>query len=632
MTRSRLELLGGFHLISGSSRDVDIAAKKNRALLGILTMAPRQEVTRERLTGLLWSDRGDEQAKNSLRQALVTLRKDFEALDADPLVMNGDRVGLDPNLVSADVIEFLSASASADPSELQHAANLYRGSFLDGLSAGDNAFEDWLRGARADLVSRAIRVLESLAGTLAGDERIAASERLVALDPLREASHRALIEGYIAKGDRSLAIKQYEACKLILKRELGVDPGPELQELRRSLDARDANRDTLLHRDRRPVIAVLPFLNMSEDPGQQYFSDGITEDIITELSRFRSLIVIARHSSFKYHDGDVYRAAKELGAHYLVEGSIRRADERLRITAQLIDASTGNHIWAERYDRNMRDIFAVQDEVAGTIAATLEGRVAASAVAKVKRKPTTDWKAYDYFLQGRDRDAHFDFAGAESFYARAAELDPAYGHAHAFRAIELAIMSGASREPELLRRAEACAQLALSLDVHDAWSHLAVGYVAMLQGNFDLSGVHLERAMGLNLNDVLIAADHAEWLVRTGKPEEALKRLDAAMKRDPFPALWVWEIRFLALFHLKRYDEAVSVLSNMSNLHRWHHIYFAAAYAHAGHLDDARAAVARYLEEMPSASITDVAASEPYSDRKFLEHFLDGLRKAGFPE
>jgi adenylate cyclase len=387
-------------------------------------------------------------------------------------------------------------------------------------------------------------------------------------------------------------------------------------------------------RPTKPSVAVLPFANMSDDTEQQYFSDGITEDIITELSRFRSLFVIARNSSFQYRDKttDVRRVARELGVQYVVEGSIRRAGERLRITAQLIDAKTGDHVWAERYDREMQDIFAVQDEMARTIAATLEGRVAASAAANVKRKPTRDWKAYDYFLQGRNRDAQYDFANAESFYARAVELDPTYGHAHAFRAIELAVMNWAHQEPELLRRAQACAELALSLDTHDAWSHLAVGYVAMQQGKFDLAGVHLERAVALNPNDVLIAADHAEYLVRTGRLDEALQRLDAAMKRDPFPASWIWEVRFFALFHLKRYNEAVAALSNMANLHDWHHAFFAAAYAHANRMDDAHAAVVRYLEATSNASIALVAASEPYSDRRLLEHLIDGMRKAGLPE
>ncbi len=165
-------------------------------------------------------------------------------------------------------------------------------------------------------------------------------ERLVALDPLREASHRALIEAYVAKGEKPLAIKQYEACKLILKRELDVAPGVELQELRRSLDANDAKPVTSPHRDRKPVIAVLPFDNMSGDPGQQYFSDGMTEDIIDRLSKYRILSVIGRHSSFalRGRGADMREIRESSSADYVLTGNIRKSEDRIRIAARLTDA------------------------------------------------------------------------------------------------------------------------------------------------------------------------------------------------------------------------------------------------------------------------------------------------------
>jgi len=381
-------------------------------------------------------------------------------------------------------------------------------------------------------------------------------------------------------------------------------------------------------------VAILPFTNMSADADQQYFSDGITEDIITELSRFQSLFVIARHSSFQYRDKsvDVRRVARELAVQYIVEGSVRRSGNRLRITAQLIDAMTGDHVWADRYDRDIEDVFAVQDDVAGTIAATLEGRVVASAAERVKQKPSRDWKAYDYFLKGRERDVHDDLTGAEALYARAAELDPTYSHAHAFRAIVLAALARRDFAPELMQRAQASAQLALSLDPHDAWGHQAAGYIAVRLGKFELAGVHLDRALNLNPNDLMIAADHANWLVRTGKSEEALQRIDAAMKRDPFPATWIWEVRFRALFQLRRYNEAIAALNHASAHGDRHYAYLAATCAHLGRIKDAQAAVRGLLQEMPAASVTRIAASEPYSSPHHLDHLIEGLRKAGLPD
>lgn len=384
----------------------------------------------------------------------------------------------------------------------------------------------------------------------------------------------------------------------------------------------------------KPSVAILPFVNMSSDHEQQYFSDGITEDLITELSRFQSLLVIARNSSFQYRDKsvDVRRVARELGVHYVVEGSVRRSGERLRITAQLVDARTGDHVWADRYDRDMHDVFAVQDEMARTIASTLAGRVLASAAELAKQKPTRDWKAYDYLLQGRERDYQYDVIGAEAFYARAAELDPGYCHAHAYRAIALAVIDWNNRDQENLRRAEATAQLALSLDAYDAPSNQAAGYVALVQGKFEQAGIYFERALSLNPNDVLIVADHANWLIRTGRPAEALERLDAAMKRDPYPAAWIWEIRYLALFHLRRYSEAIAALSSVSRFYEGKDIYLIAAQALSGHLDQARANAKDLLVRRPDTSITLVARAEPYSSQQLLDPLLDGLRKAGLPE
>jgi adenylate cyclase len=384
----------------------------------------------------------------------------------------------------------------------------------------------------------------------------------------------------------------------------------------------------------KPSIVVLPLTNMSGDLEQRYLSDGITEDIITALSRFHSLFVIAHNSSFQYREKavDVRRVAQELGVQYVAEGSVRKAGTNIRIAAQLIDAPTGKHLWAERYEGGLQDIFAFQEEAARTIAATLEGRVAASGAEQARRKPTEAWAAYDCLLQGRARNAAFDEVGAEVLFARAIELDPGYTHAHAWRAVALSSQYWQDQQLDKLRHAEACARAAVSLDDHDALSHWAMAYVSLRQRKFDFAGVHFDRARSLNPNDVLIAADHANWLTRMGRPSEALEGLDEVMRRDPFPPTWVWGFRFSALFHLKRYEEAIVALRNMATLHSWHYAYFAAAYAHVGQLDDAYRELATFLEIEPRASLALVAAAEPYFDHALREHFLEGLRKAGLPE
>src|SRR5262249_18771785 len=203
----------------------------------------------------------------------------------------------------------------------------------------------------------------------------------------------------------ALAVKQYEACALLLKRELGIEPGAALQALRRSLDSGTGDGGTTViggAKGRELTIAILPFVNMSGDSSQQYFSDGITQDIIADLARFRSLAVIARNSSFQHRDKatDVRQVARELGAQYVVEGSIRKAGGRLRVTAQLIDAATGRHVWADRFDRPDQDIFAVQDEIVSTIVGTLVGRLHAAGAESARRKPPASLEAYECVLRG----------------------------------------------------------------------------------------------------------------------------------------------------------------------------------------------------------------------------------------
>jgi TolB-like protein/class 3 adenylate cyclase len=198
----------------------------------------------------------------------------------------------------------------------------------------------------------------------------------------------------------------------------------------------------------KPAIAVLPFANMSGDPAQQYFSDGITEDIITELSRFRELLVIASNSSFRYRDKavDVTRVGRELGVTYVAEGSVRRSGQRVRITVQLLEATAGGHLWAEHYDREIEDIFVVQDEVVGTIAASLIGRIAAGSTTNAKRKPPQLRAAYDYFLHGRDLLRRYDWKGAEPLLRRAIDLDPNYAQAHALLSMTLMLRYSADME------------------------------------------------------------------------------------------------------------------------------------------------------------------------------------------
>jgi len=635
----QLRLLGGFELRSDRGRDTTPAGRKVRALLACLALSPGYPWPREKLMALLWSDRGEEQARASLRQALAELRRTLG--EPSPLRTEHDVVNLDPATIVVDALEF---ERLAKAGKMKESAALYRGLLLEGHGVRDGAFEEWLLVERTRLHDLAIGVFDHVAASQSGEAAIETAQRLLTLDPAREETHRLLMRLYADAGQRAQALRQYQHCRDTLRRELQAVPDIETERLHRQIQ--DATAPPLAARaaaatpapaqppDSKPCIAVLPFTNMSDGPGQQYFSDGIAEDIITELSRYRSLLVIARNSSFQFRDrsADMDVVRQRLGVRYIVEGSVRRSGARLRIATQLIDAVAQTHLWAERYDRDMLDVFAVQDEVARTIAATLEGRVAASGAELVKRKPPADWRAYDHFLQGRACEADFDLVGAVVCYNHAIEMDPAFVHAHAWRAKALIAQYWQDQQPEQLRQAEASAQAALALDNNDPWPHQAMAFVAMHQRKFDLAGGHLDRALILNPNDAGVAADRGAWLVRTGRPDAALQCLDAAMQRDPFPAAWVWSVRWRVLFHLKRYEEAIAALRNMVRVSVWHHAYLAATYAHLGDPDNAHCELAAFLQAKPGATLATIAAADPYADKSLLQQLLAGLSKAGLPE
>ena len=580
-----LHLLGGFEASLNSGSPVTLTTKTGQAMLAYLALTPERRHSRDKLAALLWEDRPDQQARTSLRQTLAVLRKAIPPTNNPWLRTDGDWIALDRDLVEIDVAIFEDLATQATAQTLAQAADLYKGDLLQGFDVRSECFSDWLRGERERLHRRALQVLNELL-VLQFDSPdveagIATALRLLSLDPFDEKVRRALMRLYVAHGRRDLALRQYEMLSDRLHRELAVSPEPETEALHREILAhrsvpsapRIANlgspktkvvstAQTGLSVPARPSVAILPFTNQSGDPTQAYLSDGITEDIITELSRYHSLLVIARSSSFQFNRAavEIGVVRQRLGVRYLVEGSVRKVGAGIRVTGQLIDAETEGHLWAERYDRPIEEIFAVQNAVAAAIAATLEGRIAAHGAEFVRTKPTADWNAYENFLKGRELIYYSKSFEAEPYFARAVALDPNYVHAHAWRSMALTqnYTIDVLRNPSIIEEAVRSAQRALELDDTDAWAHQAMGYARLRQRQLQLAGLHYDRAFNLNPNDVNIAGDRANWLHFAGRMEEALQCLDLAMQRDPFPPTWVWEVRGGVLYQLKRYDEAIA--------------------------------------------------------------------------
>jgi TolB-like protein/Tfp pilus assembly protein PilF len=386
-------------------------------------------------------------------------------------------------------------------------------------------------------------------------------------------------------------------------------------------------------------IAVLPFANMSGDDGQQYFSDGITEDIITELSRFPQLHVVARNSSFRYrgNDLDMIRIGRELGVHYLVEGSVRRLGQRIRITAQLIDAASGHHLWAERFDRNQDDIFAVQDEVVRTIVATLTGRLQAATVERAKRKPPASLAAYECVLRA-DALPYDDLeaeAEAHHLYEKAIELDPGYARAYALLAalIQHQWLRSMSDTDEALDQAFNLAKKAVALDENNYTCQAILGLIHLVRQSFDLAEHHYQKARELNANSSMVLAAIGYLNAYLGRPAEALKSFDEAKLLDPFfNPTWYWPELAVAHFVAERYDEAIAAFERSASMPFWVRAYLASCNALLGRMERAREYAAQVMRLAPDFRLGRFARKEPFKNPADLQRLTEGLRKVGLPE
>jgi len=394
-------------------------------------------------------------------------------------------------------------------------------------------------------------------------------------------------------------------------------------------------------RDRadKPSIAVLPFNNMSGDSEQEFFADGITEDIITELSRFRELFVISRNSSFKFKGRavEVQKFAAELGVQYVVEGSVRKVGQRVRITVQLIDAKTDRHLWAERYDRDLEDIFAIQDEVTRSIVATLPGRVEAAARDRAARLTTDNMAAYECVLTGKvlhHRSKRDDNARALHLLERAIELDPGYAHAHAWKACVLGqswVYNWCESRSDAEVRIKAALDVALALDDNDSDVHRILAAINLIQEHYDLAAYHQRRALSLNPNDDLVVVQQGEMLTWLGQPDEGIEWIKKAMRLNPYHPERFWNHLARACFAARRYDEAIEALRCVSSPDAMHRASLAACHAQRG---DAVAAAEQQrlaLALQAGFGVGEYLASLHYRDPADREHHREALERAGFP-
>ncbi|MDC1287726.1 hypothetical protein N8198_07560, partial [Gammaproteobacteria bacterium] len=649
MSKLELLILGHFECLLPSGEPVTLSMRKAEVLLAYLALAPGIRHPRERLINLLWSDRGEEQARNSLRQCLSAIKKSLG--DAADLALQIDRttVSLKAGLIEVDALEFERLADDSDFESLGNAAELYRGEFLEGISIRDAASQEWLDSERARFKRQYIDILASLGHTqlVSRDynHAIRTAERLVDQDTLSESGWRLLMRACHENGDRSHALKAFQRCRKVLREELDVEPENETIELRDAIAKGEGiTAKTTASTQPTPAsrpstasatppyddhsIAVLPFDNLSGDPEQEYFSDGITDSIILNLALFPGLQVKSRNSSFAFKEQikSVGEICDELQVDYIVEGSIRRSKERVRITVQLIESDHGNQIWGNRYDADLSDLFELEEELSRSIAATVTGQIESDLRRIAIGKSAEDQQSYDLLLAGKyhaNRYNRQDNLIAIDKLNQCIEQDPDNVHAHT--------------------QLGACH----SMDYLDRWT---LDY----QKSFELAKWHYEKSMALNPELEQVRSNYAEFLIFAGDPDEAGRQIDKvlqinpnnpetvavkavtlivqedfeaglqaakrALHLDPYHPWVEWEVAG-AQYWTGRYEAALETISAMRTDPGFTYLYAAASHAKLGHEEAARKLLQDFLR-----SCAESMMSMPRTREEWLDYCQNGYR------
>jgi len=408
--------------------------------------------------------------------------------------------------------------------------------------------------------------------------------------------------------------------------------------------AQEVVRDDALPLPDKPSIAVLPFINMSADPGQEYFADGIAEDIITALSRIQWFFVTARNSSFTYKGiaVDVRQVGRELGVRYVLEGSVRRSGRRLRVTAQLIDATTGQHVWVERYDRELSDIFEVQDEITRNVVASTRTQVQlieGSLFEKLEKPSLPVWALVNRSWKLMYEMTANSLTEAKRLGMEAIAVDPGSGRAHQALAVHLwhlAWMGFAEDTHATLAEGRRMAERAVRLNDGDEYSHWILGLLQMANGEYDKAIAELERAIEINPNCSLAYGSLATTLNHAGCPEEAVSYNEIAIRSNPRDPSIFYRYNGLALSHflLQQFDNAVQwARKAIQHKPSWFqgHAVLVASLVELGRPDDARKALGDYLTQFPNATLAEIRAL-PFRIPAHREQLINALCKAGLRE
>jgi DNA-binding SARP family transcriptional activator/TolB-like protein/Tfp pilus assembly protein PilF len=670
-----IALLGPFEVKRSDGETLRLP-KKAQALLAYLAMQRGRPVPREQLATLLWGNSATEQARQSLRQCLAALRNTLGAEASEPLVADTASVLLAPSeRWAVDVAAFEAGCQSKSVADLERAGALCRDEFLAGLQIPVEPFNDWLTLERQRLTSWRLDLLQRLtqARAEAGDTEgaIAAARQLNALDPLREDGHRLLMRLLAASGNRSAALKQHERCTQVLRDELGIAPDAETEDLADAIRAGRSTSPALREPASfpptppaavgatsvastgpplpdKPSIVVLPFANLSGDASQDYFVDGLVEDITVALGRETWLFVIASPSAFALRDrtGDPREIAEKLGVRYVLRGSVRREARRVRIVVQLTDAPTGAHIWSDRVEDEVDNVFALNDRLMTQVAALLAPALRSVEIERAQRKPTSSLTAFDLYLRALPlfRSGFADNQEAVRLLDKAIALDPSYAVAYGFaaRCYQFQKLMGWVRpnDPRLdegVRLAHRAAELGRN-DSEALW--MAGLALVQLAGEIDHGPALIDRSLTLNPNSA--NAWTASCAVRTylGDCDAAIDHFNRSQRLNPLDQSHHvhWNIVGMAYFAGGRFEDADAAADKALRARPSYQPGLRLKVATCGLLgrvEEGRAHVQRLLAVHPECSlawIRDFWGPLMQRSPAALANYIEGSRIAGLPE
>lgn len=664
MGHLEIELLGGLSARTAGGDDLLFPTRKARLLLAFLAVEPGRAHPRDRLTNLLWAGRGDEQARGSLRNALSSLRR---VLGAEAVAIDKDRAALVPDAVTVDAVLFQALAAQDDTLSLTRAAGLYLGDLLDGHPTETDEYEEWLAGARTRLRETAGDLFARLVARHrdAGDfpAAIAAARRRIDLDPLYEEGHRQLMQLYAASGRRNQAVRHFEDLVRRLASDLGVKPEPETLALIERVKVAPPTGAVEVPLPRqgaeptpsvsgspappnRPSIVVFPFDNVGGNPEQGYFADGLATDITNALSRFKAFFVISSQSALALKGRNIAArdAANELGVRYLLEGSVRRGGDRLRLSAQLVDASTSTVLWGDYFDGEIGNLFDFQDRITEGVVGILEPAILRAEIARARAKRPENLGAYDYAMRAMPNAwalTKDESRLARELCAQAIALDPAYSLPYAIASWchGQEIVYNWSSEPDAVEhhKAEALrlARLAMSMDANDPFVLTMLSTAECFAHDIPSALAHVKRSLAIDRN-LAWSWYRSGWIHNyMGEVVTAVEHFETALRLSPFDPLkfgifmGIGQANFVA----GNYDTAIDwidrgIAENPKIV--WVHRLRAACAALVGRQADAEWSRDRVLEYVPGVTAEKIANAIPHTNPKVRALYIKGLRKAGF--